>query len=125
MRNGATQNQSTKRVAHQDTMMNLLAWFSRGQCQFINGSQAAVLRSYLITGGLAVPKGQQIQPREGKIFATPTDVHADDINFRLGHLGKTRDHVNKVFKSTNIPGVRIVHPAMDINEKKGTLCLAN
>src|ERR1051325_3801840 len=88
-------------------MMDLLAWSSGGQCQFVNGSQAAVLRSQLITGGLAVPKRQQIQSREGKIFATPTNVHTDDIYFFLRHLRKTRDHINEVLESTNITGVRI------------------
>src|SRR5262249_8339476 len=106
-------------------MMDLLAWFSRGQCQFVNGGQAAVLRSYFTTGGLAFPKCQQIQPREGKIFPAPTNVHADDIDFCLRHLGKTRDHINEVLKSTNITGVRVVHPTMDVNEEKWTLCHAN
>ena len=105
--------------------MDLLAWFSRSQGEFVNGSQAAVLRSYLITGGLAVPKRQQIQTGYGKIFAAPRYIDPDDIDLCLGDLGQTRDHVDKMLESANIAGVGIVHPAMDVNEKKGTLCLAN
>src|SRR5215831_17175018 len=98
MRNGATQNQSTKRVAHQDTMMNLLAWFSRSQCEFVNGSQAAVLRSYLITGGLAIPKCQQIESRHCNVFAAPRYIDSDNIDLVLADLRQTRDHVDKMFE---------------------------
>src|SRR5262249_12280442 len=125
MRNGATQNQSTKRVAHQHAMVNLLARLSRSQCQFVNSSQAAVLRSDRTARQLAVPKCQQIQAWDGKILTTPGDINTDHINLSVGHLGKTRDHINKVFKSANITGIGIVHPTVDVNEKKGTLRLAN
>src|SRR5262245_61351210 len=106
-------------------MMNVLAWFSRSQCEFVNGSQAAVLRSYLITGGLAIPKCQQIEARHRNVFAAPRYIDSDDINFFLGDLRETRDHVDKMFEPANIGGIGIVHPAVDVNEKKRTLCLAN
>src|SRR5437763_9624799 len=106
-------------------MVNLLAWLSRSQRQFVNSSQAAVLRRHFTTRRLAVPKSQQIQTRHGKVFAAPPNINTDHINLSAGHLGKTRDHINKVFKSANIAGIGIIHPTVTINEKKGALRLAN
>jgi hypothetical protein len=119
------QNQPTKRVAHQHAMVNLLSWLSCSQCQFVNSSQAAVLCRHFTARQLAVSKRQQIQARHGKVLAAPRDINADHINLSVGHLGKTRDHINKVFESTNITGVGVVHPAVDVNEKKRALRLAN
>src|SRR4029077_20681176 len=98
---------------------------SRSQCQFVNRSQAAVLRCHRTASQLAVPKRQQIQAWHSKVFAAPTDINTDYINLSLGHLGKTRDHINKVFKSATITGVGIVHPAVNVNKKKRALRLAN
>src|SRR5215472_292524 len=106
-------------------MVNLFAWFSRGKCQFVNSSQATVLRRYFIARRFAVPKCQQIQARKGQILTTPRYINADDINFSLGHFGETRDHVNKVFESANITRVGIVHPTVDVDKKERPLCLAN
>src|SRR5260370_40117551 len=106
-------------------MVDLLARLPRSQCQFVNSSQAAVLRRHRTARQLAVPKSQQIQARRAKVLAAPRDINTDHVNLSLGHLGKTRDHINKVFKSANITGVGIVHPAVNVNEKKGTLRLAN
>src|SRR6478672_10015464 len=100
-------------------MVDLLAWLSRSQCQFVNSSQAAVLRRHRTARQLAVPKRQQIQAWHAEVFAAPRDINTDHINLSLGHFGKTRDHINKVFKSANVTGIGIVHPAVDINEKKG------
>jgi hypothetical protein len=83
-------------------MMDLLAWFSRSQCEFVNGSETAVLRSYLIAGGLPVPKCQQIQSWYRKIFTAPRYVDANDINVSLSDLWETRNHVDKVLESANI-----------------------
>src|SRR4029077_17466527 len=98
---------------------------SRSECQFVNSSQATVLRCHRTACQLAVPKSQQIQAWHSKVFAAPRDIDTNHINLSLGHLGKTRDHINKVFKSANVTGIGIVHPAVDVNEKKGTLGLAN
>ena len=68
---------------------------------------------------------QQIQAWRAKVFATPRDINTDHVNLSVGHFGKTRDHINKVLKSANITGVGIVHPAVDVDEKKGALSLAN
>src|SRR6478736_6613812 len=106
-------------------MMDLLSWLSRSQCQFVNSSQAAVLRRHRTARQLAVPKSQQIQAWHGKVLAAPGDINTDYINLSLGHLGKSRGHVNKVFKSANITRIGIVHPAVDVDEKKGALRLAN
>src|SRR6478672_1332889 len=106
-------------------MVDLLSWLSRSQCQFVNSSQTAVLRCHRAASQLAVPKRQQIQAWHGKIFATPPDINTDHISLCLGHLGKTRDHINKVFESANITGIGIVHPTVDVDEKKRTLRLAN
>src|SRR6478672_13613291 len=106
-------------------MMDLLCWLSRSQCQFVNSSQAAVLRRHRTTRQLAVPKCQQVQAWHAEVFAAPRDISTDHINLSLGDLGKTRDHINKVFKSADITRVGIVHPAVDVNEKKGALRLAN
>src|SRR6476646_10643776 len=103
MRNSVAQDQSAKRVAHQHAMVDLLAWLSSRQCQFVNGSQAAVLRGHRTARQLAVPKSQQIQAWHAKVFAAPRDINTDHINLSLGHLGKTRDHINKVLKSADIP----------------------
>jgi hypothetical protein len=43
----------------------------------------------------------------------------------VSHLGQTRDHINKVFKSANITRNGVVHPAVNVNEEKGPLRLAN
>jgi len=125
MRNSVAQDQSAKRVAHQYAMVDLLSWLSRRQRQFVNSSQAAVLRCHRTAGQLAVPKRQQIQAWHGKVFATPADVNTDHINISVGDLGKTRDHIDKVFESANITGVSIVHPTVDVDEKKRALRLAN
>src|SRR5881227_1004170 len=106
-------------------MVDLFAWLSRSQCQFVNSSQAAVLRRDRTARQLAVPKSQQIQAWHAKVFAAPCDINTDHINLSLGHLGKARNHVNKVLKSAHITGVGIVHPAVNVNEKKRTLRLAN
>src|SRR5436190_23878633 len=106
-------------------MVDLFAWLSRSQCQFVNSSQAAVLRRHRTARQLAVPKSQQIQAWHAKVFAAPPDINTDYINISVGHLGKTRDHINKVFKSANITGVGIVHPTVDVNEKKRPLRLTN
>src|ERR1700747_3492871 len=106
-------------------MVDLLTWLSRSQCQFVNGSQTAVLRRHRTARQLAVPKSQQIQAWHAKVLAAPRDIDTDHINLSVGHLGNTRDHINKVFKSANITRVGVVHPAVDVNEKKGTLRLAN
>src|SRR4030095_6326225 len=98
VRNGIAQNQSTKRVSHQHAMVDLLAWLSRSQCQFVNSSQAAVLCRHFTARQLAVPKRQQIQAWHAKVLAAPRDINTDYIDLSLGHLGKTRDHINKVFK---------------------------
>jgi hypothetical protein len=45
-------------MAEQDAMVNLLTWGSGGQCQFVNGHQAAVLRRHFSTGVLPTPKGK-------------------------------------------------------------------
>src|SRR5438874_12050141 len=100
-------------------MVNLLTWLSSSQCQVVNSSQAAVLRRHRSARQLAVPKSQQIQTRQSKILAAPADINTDYVNLSLGHLRKTRDHVNEVLKSANITGVGIVHPAVDVNKKKG------
>src|SRR5205823_4679070 len=76
-------------------MVNLLTWLSRSQCQFVNSSQAAVLRRHRSARQLAVPKSQQIQTRQRKILAAPADINTDYVNLSLGHLRKTRDHVNE------------------------------
>src|SRR4029077_3003425 len=102
MRNCIAQDQSAKRVAHQNAMVDLLARLSRSQCQFVNGSQAAVLRRHRPARQLAVPKSQQIQAWHAKIFAAPRDINTDYVNLSLGHLGKTRDHINKVLKSADV-----------------------
>src|SRR5947199_10215768 len=106
-------------------MVDLFAWFSRSQCQFVNSSKAAVLCRHRTARQLAVPKSQQIQTRHGKVFAAPPNINTDHINLSAGHLGKTRDHINKMFKSANIAGVGIVHPTVDVNEKKGPVRLTN
>src|SRR4029077_2278807 len=106
-------------------MMNLLAWLSRSQCQFVNSSQAAVLRRHRTAGQLAVPKSQQIQARHAKVFASPRDINTDHINPSLGHLAKTRDHIKQVLKSGDVPQHGVVHPAVNVNEKEEALCLAN
>src|SRR5438552_10476969 len=106
-------------------MVNLLSWLSRSQCQFVNSSQAAVLRRHRTARQLAVPKRQQIQAWNAKVFAAPRDINSDYINLSLGHLGKSRGHVNKVFKSANVPRIGIVHPTVDVNEKKRALRLTN
>src|ERR1044072_7581317 len=125
VRNSVTQYQSAKRVAHQHAMVDLLTWLPGGQRQFVNGSQATILRRYVPTRQLAVPKRQQIQTRHTKVLPAPRDINTDYVNPFLGHLGKTRDHINEVFKSANITGVGIVHPTVDINEKQGSLRLTN
>jgi hypothetical protein len=53
-----------------------------------------------------------------KCVETSDDVTKSDF-------ASTPDHVNEVFESANITGVCIVHPAVDVNEKKGTPRLAN
>src|SRR5512132_3396420 len=106
-------------------MVDLLSWLPRSQCQFVNSSQAAVLRCHRTACQLAVPKSQQIQAWHSKVFAAPRDINTDHVNLSVSHLGKTRDHINKVFKSANITGIGIVHPAVDVNEKKRALRLAN
>src|SRR5438045_8834000 len=106
-------------------MVDLLAWLSRSQCQFVNSSQAAVLRRHRTARQLAVPKRQQIQAWHAKILAAPRDINTDYVNLSLSHLGKSRNHVNELFKSANVTGVGIVHPAVDVNEKKRALCLTN
>src|SRR5262245_43957976 len=106
-------------------MMNLLAWLPRGKSQFVDSSQATVLRRYCIARRFAVPKRQQIQAWKSKILAAPCYINANHINLSLGHLGKARDHVDEVLKSANITGVRVVHPTVDVNEKQRALRLAN
>src|SRR6476660_1885644 len=103
VRNSVAQDQSAKRVAHQNAMVDLLARLSRSQCQFVNGSKAAVLRCHRPASQLAVPKSQQIQARHAKVFSAPRDINADYVNLSLSHLGKTRDHINKVLKSADVP----------------------
>ena len=125
MRNSIAQNQSAKRVSHQHAMVDLLARLSRSQCQFVNSSQAAVLRRHRTARQLAVPKRQQIQARHRKVFAAPRDIDTDHVNLSLGYLGKTRDHINKVFKSADVTRIGVVHPAVDVNEEKWALRLAN
>src|SRR5215471_8405629 len=106
-------------------MMDLFAWFARGEGQFVNGCKATVLRRYCVARQLAVPKCQQIQPRKSKVLTAPCDINADDINFSLVHLGEAGDHVDEVLKSAHIAGVGIVHPTVDVNEKERTLRLPN
>jgi hypothetical protein len=106
-------------------MVDLLSWLSRSQCQFVNSSQATVLRRHRTARQLAVPKRQQIQTRHAKVLATPRDIDTDYINLSVSHLGQTRDHINKVFKSANITRNGVVHPAVNVNEEKGPLRLAN
>src|SRR4029453_10996353 len=106
-------------------MVDLLSRLSRSQCQFVNGSQAAVLRRHRTASQLAVPKSQQIQAWHSKVFARPRDINTDYVNLSLSYLGKTRDHINKVLKSADITGVGIVHPTVDVNEKKRALRLPN
>src|SRR4029434_1916997 len=98
---------------------------SRSQCQFVNSSQAAVLRRHRPAGQLAVPKSQQIQAWHSKVFAAPRDIDTDDVNVSLGYLGKTRDHIDKVFKSADVNRIGIAHPAVDVDKKKGAPGLAN
>jgi len=105
--------------------MNLLARLPSGQREFVNSSQAAVLRRYVSARQLAVPKRQQIQARHGKVLPAPCDINTDHVDVSLSHLGKTGDHINEVFKSTNITGVGVVHPTVDIDEKERSLRLAN
>src|SRR5262249_5066358 len=106
-------------------MMNLFVWCPGGQCQFVNSSQATVLRRYRVARRFPIPKCQQIQPRDCKVLPAPRDIDTDDINLSVSDLGETRDHVNEVFESANITGICIVHPSMDIDEKKGALCPTN
>jgi hypothetical protein len=106
-------------------MMDLLVRRSCGQCEFIDGSQAAILRRDFVARRFAIPKGQQIQTGNGKVFATPSNVYSDDVDISLSHLGEPGDHINEVLKSANIAGVRIVHPTVDINEKQRALRLAD
>src|SRR5262249_19894883 len=106
-------------------MVDLLTWLSSGQRQFVNCSQAAVLRRHVTARQLAVPKRQQIQAWNSEVLPTPCDINTDYVNVSLRDLGKTRDHINKVFESANIAGIGIVHPTVDVNEKQGALCLAN
>jgi len=90
----------------------------------------------VVAGPFALPKGQQIQPGNREILTTPGDVNSNDINLSLGHLGKTRDHVNEVLKAADIARIcilqrrswglyAVVHPTVDVNEKERALCLAN
>src|SRR5262249_31552298 len=123
--NGIAQDQPAKRVAHEYAMVDLLARLSRSQCQFVNSSKAAVLRRHRTAGQLAVPKSQQIQAWNAEVLAAPRDINTDHINLSLGHLGKTRNHVNEVFEAANIAGVGIVHPTVDVYEKKRALRLTN
>src|SRR6478609_12160132 len=106
-------------------MVDLLARLSGSQCQFVNGSQAAVLRRHRPASQLAVPKSQQIQAWHAKVFAAPRDINTDHVNLSLVHLGQTRDHINKVLKSANITGIGIVHPTVDVDKKKRAWRLAN
>ena len=106
-------------------MVDLLSWLSRSQCQFVNSSQAAVLRRHRTARQLAVPKSEQIQAWHGKVLATPRDINTYHVTLGLGDLRKTRDHINKVFKFANVTGVGVVLPTVDVHEKKGALCLAN
>src|SRR5882762_1908419 len=106
-------------------MVDLLSWLSRSQCQFVNSSQAAVLRCHRTACQLAVPKSQQIQAWNAKVFAAPRDINTNHVNLSLGHLRKARNHVDELLKSANITRVGIVHPTVDINKKKRPLRLAN
>src|SRR4030095_3712890 len=102
-------------------MCDLLSWLSRSQCQFVNSSQATILRRHRTARQLAVPKRHQIQAWHSKVFAAPRDIDTDHVNVSLGYLGKTRDHINKVFKSADVTRIGIVHPAVNVDEKKGAL----
>src|SRR5689334_9400407 len=112
-------------MSHQHAMVDLFPRLSCSQRQFINSSQAAVLRRHRTACQLAVPKSQQIQAWNAKVFAAPRDINSDHVNLSLGHLGKARNHVDKVLKSANVTGVGIVHPTVDVNEEKGALRLTN
>jgi hypothetical protein len=83
------------------------------------------LRRYFIARRFAVPKRQQIQAWKSKILTAPRYINADNIDFVLSYLRKARNHVDKVLESANIAGVGIVHPTVDVNEKKRALCLPN
>src|SRR5260370_41766421 len=104
-------------------MVDLFAWLSRSQCQFVNSSEAAVLRRHRTARQLAVPKSQQIQAWHGKVFAAPPDINTDYVNLSLGHLREARNHVDEALKWANVTGAGIVHPTVDVNEKNQALRL--
>src|SRR6266403_1266065 len=100
--------------------MILFAGFTGGDGQFFNAGQATVGRGDPSACGLAAPEREKIQARNSKVFPTPGYVNADDVNLSSGELGKTGDHVEKMFEATDIARGSVVLPAVNVNKKQRT-----
>src|SRR5690349_13572406 len=101
--------------------MIIFARLAGGDSEFFNAGQAAVCSGNPMARGLAAPEGKKIQSREGEVFSPPGDVNADHIDLSAGEFGKTGDQVEKMLEATDVTRIRVVLPAVNVNEKKRTL----
>ena len=103
--------------------MVVFAGFTGCDGEFFDACQATVRPGDPSASGLAAPERQEIQSWHGKIFSTPGDVDTDDVDLSSREFGKTGNRVKKMLEPADVGRRGIVLPAMNVNEKQGTLRL--
>src|SRR5215469_553544 len=112
-------------MADQNATMKFLTRVLSRQRQFVECRQAADLGCDRCRHGLAAIECQQVQPRECEVPTTPGDINTNHVYISAGGLGETRYRVEEVFEVADVARVRIILPAMNINEKHRTFSLVD
>src|SRR5882757_1197173 len=101
--------------------MIIFAGFMGGDREFFNGGQTTVRCRDSSARGLAAPKREKIQSREGEVFSPPGDINADDVDLSAGEFGKAGDQVEKMLEAADVARSGVVLPSVNVNEKERTL----